>query len=74
MVERTNVSDNGGVNEFVAFSLTSGSVPVEEEVLLFDIFDLIGNVGGYLGLFLGASILSMYDSLIIGWGGRALHR
>ncbi len=26
-------------------------------------YDLIGNVGGFLGLFLGASILSMYDGV-----------
>ncbi len=36
---------------------------VEEDVVLFDGYDLVGNVGGYLGLTLGASILSIYDAL-----------
>ncbi len=31
------------------------------EVLAYDFYDLVGNVGGFLGLFLGVSILSLYD-------------
>lgn len=47
----------------VLFALSSGGVTVEEDVVLFDGYDLVGNVGGYLGLTLGASILSIYDAL-----------
>ncbi len=47
--------------EVVFLFLSSGGVPYEEEVLVFDFFDLIGNIGGFLGLCLGASILSMFD-------------
>lgn len=42
--------------------LASGGVPHEEEVLVFDLLDLVGNIGGFLGLFLGASLLSMLDA------------
>ena len=36
-------------------------MPYSEEVLVFDFLDMVGNVGGYLGLFLGISILSIFD-------------
>ncbi len=32
-----------------------------EEVFVFDFLDMVGNIGGFLGLFLGVSILSIYD-------------
>ena len=41
--------------------LSPESVIHQTEVLAFDFYDLIGNIGGFLGLFLGASILSMWD-------------
>ncbi len=31
------------------------------EALVYDFYDLVGNVGGFLGLFLGVSILSLFD-------------
>ena len=36
-------------------------IVVTEEVLAYTIEDLVADFGGYLGLLLGASILSMYD-------------
>ncbi len=45
------------------FFLAPGGVLIESEILVYDMYDLIGNVGGFLGLFLGASILSMYDGV-----------
>ncbi len=41
-------------NQVLVFSLSSSGMPSEEEIYVFDIHDLIGNVGGCLGLFLGA--------------------
>jgi hypothetical protein len=41
--------------------LSEGSLQYQEEVLVFDFNDLVGNVGGYLGLLLGTSLLSMLD-------------
>ena len=38
---------------------------VTEEELVFSGFDLVASVGGYLGLYLGASIISVYE---IGFG------
>ena len=34
---------------------------VETEIVVYDFYDLIGDIGGFLGLLLGASLLSMYD-------------
>ncbi len=36
------------------FYIASSSMVYEKEVYIFDFLDLIGNIGGYLGLFLGA--------------------
>ncbi len=45
----------------VAFFLSPGGVMSNNEVLAYDEYDLVGNVGGFLGLFLGFSILSLFD-------------
>ncbi len=50
-------------NQVVQLFLGASGVPYEEEVLVFDFLDLVGNVGGYLGLFLGASFLSLFDKV-----------
>ncbi len=41
--------------------LAPGGVTHTTEVLSYDFYDFVGNVGGFLGLCLGASILSIYD-------------
>ncbi len=43
------------------FYLKHGGIPFREEVFIFDFLDLVGNVGGFMGLFLGASLLSIMD-------------
>ncbi len=50
-----------GFNTVVWINLVPGAIMVETEVMAYDIYDLVGNVGGFLGLFLGASILSLFD-------------
>ncbi len=50
-------------NLMAIFFLAPGGVLLEREMLVYDFYDLVGNVGGFLGLFLGASILSMYDGV-----------
>ena len=47
--------------QLMVLNLRPGGTPVETEVLVFDLFDLVGNVGGFLGLFLGASLLTLLD-------------
>ncbi len=39
-------------------------VPVEETVLMYDSLDAMADVGGYLGLLLGASCWSMARSVL----------
>ncbi len=34
--------------------IPSGTLPVEKEVYVFDLLDCTANIGGYLGLLLGA--------------------
>ena len=52
----------------VAFNLnvgiysTQGTKELTVESVIFNGFDLAASVGGYLGLFLGASIISLYHS------------
>ncbi len=48
-------------NQVLTLYLASGRLQTQKEVLVFDLLDLIGNVGGFLGLFLGASIMTMFD-------------
>ena len=42
----------------------SPAVGREEETLAFGTSDLVGNVGGYLGLFLGWSVLSISGGIV----------
>jgi len=37
---------------------------VAEEILRYDLGSLAADVGGFLGLLLGASLLSLYDTLV----------
>lgn len=41
--------------------LKPGGMPYREEVFVFNRLDLVGNIGGFMGLLLGASLLSLYD-------------
>ena len=44
--------------------LTSMADRIETENYIYDFYNMIGDVGGVLGLLLGASIMSLYDDLI----------
>ena len=66
-MERATESADGG--EFLgtkilyaAFYLAPGALMSNSEVLAYDFYDLVGNVGGFLGLFLGVSILALFDA------------
>ncbi len=63
MISRTEFhgeEDDGKIA--VSFFLAPGGIMATSEVLAYDFFDLVGNVGGFLGLFLGVSILSLFDN------------
>ena len=49
------------VNLYIA----ADSYEVKEEVLRYTRGDLIADIGGYLGLLLGSSVLAMYDSTAV---------
>ena len=50
-------------NLMVNMFSTQATMPVTEEATIFNGFDLIASVGGYLGLYLGASIITIYQTL-----------
>ncbi len=62
-----NENDTSPFNLWVWFYLAPGGLIVEKEILVYDFYDLIGNVGGFLGLFLGVSVLSIYDGINDSW-------
>ena len=46
------------------FLTESTTMRVEEELLMYDLGDLVADMGGYLGLFLGFSILTVGEATI----------
>lgn len=47
----------------VGVSLPSTSRVVVRDALLYGVDDLVGDIGGYLGMFLGVSLVTMYQGL-----------
>ena len=45
---------------------------VTTEAVIFNEIDLVASIGGYLGLFLGASLLSIYQ-LLVDIGRKLVH-
>ena len=54
----------GKPNLKLAFSIGKTSYKEEEQYVIYDFNSFIGDVGGFLGLLLGYSALSIYDELI----------
>ena len=48
----------------IVLSSVQQEIPIEEQILVYDRSNLIADVGGYLGLLLGVSILSCYKEFI----------
>ena len=48
----------------LAFKIGKTSYKEEEQYVIYDFNSFIGDVGGFLGLLLGYSALSIYDELI----------
>jgi hypothetical protein len=42
--------------------ISAAAIRTDSEKLVYDFYDLVGNIGGFLGLLLGWSLLSVYDS------------
>ena len=51
-----------GYNQMVAIYLSPQAVITETEILTYDVYNLLGDVGGVLGLLLGYSLLSCFDA------------
>lgn len=50
----------------VGFKHVGNMVTLRSEIYAYDESNLIGDVGGFLGLFLGYSMLSIYTSIVDG--------
>lgn len=48
----------------VQFSLADKIIPVEVYTKVYKLSNLIADIGGYMGLLLGASFLSLYKAFI----------
>jgi len=55
----------------INFYLTSQYFQVMEQVERYNLDSLVADVGGYLGLLLGASILSLFDFFVHYLGAKA---
>ena len=55
---------NQGFNLQISLFSSQAVKEVTEEAVIFNEIDLVASIGGYLGLFLGASILSIYQLLV----------
>jgi hypothetical protein len=62
-VYRTRVPLVAGLTT-VSLSHTQADMVSEEEHYVYDGNNLVADVGGYLGLLLGASVMSLYDALV----------
>ena len=51
----------GGTDLSFALFVTQATMEVTKEEIIFSKIDLAASIGGYLGLFLGASLLSLYQ-------------
>ncbi len=62
-VEKVFPNKDNATEQLLVFSvfITDPSYTVEREVLKYDVKDLVADVGGYLGLLLGASILNAVE-------------
>ena len=47
----------------IAFYFSKGTFQVKEEIVMYGLGDLVADVGGYLGLLLGASIFAIYEKI-----------
>ena len=58
-----DLTDDGANMEIFLFA-TSTEIEVKERVWLYDGNDLVADIGGFLGLLLGASIYTLADLLL----------
>ncbi len=59
-----NITERTGDYFYIGLYLRSGGIPYQEEVRVYNLLDFIGNVGGFLGLLLGASLVSVFDQIV----------
>ena len=71
----TQTSHHKDVNASITINLPA-TIYQTKEYIKFDITDLEGNIGGYLGLYLGVSLLQLWDLLnfIQEWCNRKCKR
>ncbi len=64
LVTNASSEEYGFFDTCLRLYLSPAGVLHKHEVLIYDMGDLVGDIGGFLGLFLGASIVSLYDEVI----------
>ena len=67
-IDLTNDDVSGDVNTtdtLVSFTINDGYYVEEEQYVIYDFNSLVADTGGFMGLILGTSFLSMYDELIL---------
>ena len=63
ITETDKTSEYGEVNLWLYISMRETSYVQEEQYFIYDINSFIADVGGYMGLLLGSSILSLFDEV-----------
>ena len=60
------VDTQSGVSEtLLSFTVNDGYYVEEEQYVIYDFNSFVADTGGYMGLVLGTSFLSIYDQLIV---------
>ena len=63
--QRANECQGGKLDLHLEFEMSKGSYKEEEQYFLYDYNSFIADVGGFLGLLLGYSMLGIYDEFEI---------
>ena len=63
VTDRSSKLDKGNNTLSLTFYIKDSSYTEEEQYIIYDFNSFIADVGGYMGLLLGSSFLSLYDEL-----------
>lgn len=66
LYSRKDVAPGEEVILKVSLAITGGSFGVKKQYVIYDLSSLISDIGGYLGLLLGQSLLTSYD-MVLNW-------
>lgn len=58
-------TQSGASETLLSFTVNDGYYVEEEQYIIYDFNSFVADTGGYMGLVLGTSFLSIYDQLIV---------